>query len=401
MSAGFKIVDQLTDEVSYQQLKVLLPERILPSNWCTKSERPNEEYCQSDKHKLNNLIENHIELLLKAYRHVAENELIEVVTVEEVKKEYHKLTGQTRRVKVQARITHYIDSYIEKSRFEKDSTKYQYQLLSDRIREYEIKSKQALYWQSYTFSIHEDFIAWLEGRYCLSGNTLWNFEKLLLKFRALARQEGMLKDQTDWRRVTKYIQPDKMYLSWEMIRQVMEFEPKTPQLRNAKNLFLIYCFTGIRIGDTENFLKSYVDDHPFGWAHMKLNKHPHPECLIPCLEPVRRIMSESRPTLRSPSHFHSQLRHLMTLIFDSATAGTISAHSGRYSFHSLFSHLPQACLRKIVGHATPSESRVHDGYNKLSLKENAILFMRLVRAIPIEDTAGIQLVRFLEEVRMN
>jgi len=400
MSAGFKVVDQLTDEVSYQQLKVLLPERILPENWDSEAQRPITKSSNVNS-KLSALIGRHVELLLKAFRRVDESEFIEQVTVEEVKKEYLKLTGRTRRVKVQARITHFIDSYVEKTRLEKSTTIYQYSLLSDRIRQYEVESKQALYWQTYSFNEHEDFIMWLEKRFRLGSNTLWNFEKLLFKFRALARQEGMLKDQSNWRRVTRYIQPDKMYLTWEMIRQIMEFEPKTPQLRNAKNLFLIYCLTGIRIGDTENLLTSYVDDHPFSWAHLKLNKYPHPECLIPCLEPVRIIMNESRPYMVSPSQFHSQLRHLMTMVFDSETARNISAHTGRYSFLTLFSFIPSACLRKLVGHATPSESRVHDGYNKLSLKENAILFMRLVRAIPIEETAGIQLVRFSEEVRMN
>lgn len=401
MSAGFKVVDQLTDEVSYQQLKVLLSERILPANWDAETQRPNPKFSKKDKHKLNSLIDRHVDFLLKAYRRVDESELIEQVTVEEVKKEYLKLTGRTRRVKVQARITHFIDSYVEKTRLEKSTTIYQYSLLSDRIRQFEVESKQALYWQTYSFGVHEDFILWLEERFRLGSNTLWNFEKLLVKFRAQARQEGMLKDQRDWRRVTRYVQPDKMYLTWEMIRQIMDFEPTTPQLRNVKSLFLIYCFTGIRIGDTENFLNSYVDDLPFSWAHLKLSKHPNPECLIPCLEPVRRIMSHSKPNVVSPSQLHSQLRHLMTLVFDASTARAISAHIGRYSFLSLFSHLPPACLRKIVGHATPSESRVHDGYNKLSLKENAILFMRLVRTIPIEETAGIRLVRFSEEVNLN
>lgn len=68
---------------------------------------------------------------------------------------------------------------------------------------------------------------------------------------------------------------------------------------------------------------------------------------------------------------------------------------------SLFSHIPPACLRKLVGHAAPSESLVHAGYNKLTLKENGILFIRLVRAIPIEGTAGIRLVRFSEEVLLS
>lgn len=401
MSAGFKVVDQLTDEVYYQQLKVLLSERILPGNWNAETQRPSSDFSEKDKLKLHSLIDRHVELLEKAYARVDESELIEQVTVEEVKKQYLKLTGRIRRVKVQARITHFIDSYVEKSRLEKCSTKYQYSLLSDRIRQYEIESKQALYWQTYSFSDHEDFILWLEERFQLQSNTLWNFEKLLLKFRAQARQEGMLKDQRDWRRVTRYVQPDKMYLTWEMIRQIMDFEPTTPQLRNVKSLFLIYCLTAIRIGDTENFLNSYVDDHPFSWAHLKLSKHPNPECLVACLEPVRIIMNESRPYIVSPSQFHSQLRHLMTLVFDAETAKNISAHTGRYTFLSLFSFIPSACVRKLVGHATPSESRVHDGYKKLSLKENAILFMRLVRALPIEETAGIRLVRFSEEVRMN
>lgn len=131
MSAGFKVIDQLTDEVSYQQLKVLLSERILPGNWNTESQRPSPEFSEKDKFKVHLSIDRHVELLLKAHRRVEESELIEQVTVEEVRKEYLKLTGQTRRVKVQARITHFIDSYVEKSRLEKSSTKYQYSLLSD------------------------------------------------------------------------------------------------------------------------------------------------------------------------------------------------------------------------------------------------------------------------------
>lgn len=87
MSAGFKVVDQLTHEVSYQQLKILLPERILPENWNSETQRPSFDFSQKDKLKLHSSVDRHVELLLKAHMRVEESEFTEQVTVEEVKKE--------------------------------------------------------------------------------------------------------------------------------------------------------------------------------------------------------------------------------------------------------------------------------------------------------------------------
>jgi len=402
LSARFKTIDQLTGDISYQQLKILLCERILSSNWDFDMSRPIAVFSEKDRFKLHNFIEKHILKLKQAYSLVEENPLFEIITPKDVRQQYLKLTGQDRSVQVQARITHFIDAYISKSRIEKQSTKSQYQLLAQRFRQFELDSKQACYWQNYDFSVHESFIHWLQTEFALSQNTLWNYEKLIFKFRSLARTQGLLLDINPWRKVSRYRQTNKMYLTWEMLRKIMKYSPPNSSLKNTKNVFLILVFTGIRISDLHSFMFNYHDDHPFGWSRFRLAKHPSPEVVIPVLEPVRKIMENERPYDISTSQFHSKLKLLMTLVFDIDTAKQISAHTARRTFITLLlPHVQEGVLRKITGHAITGTSKVFWGYDRLSLKDNAVVFMRQVKSIPIHESCSIRLSRFSEEIRLN
>ena len=402
LNAGFKTVDTFTGNTKYSTLKLLLPGRILPSNWDLDSERPTSEFSTKDKFRLHNEIDRHVKLVLKAFKQVEESPLIEVVTPSAVRSEYDVLTGKHRRVRVRSRITWFIEKYIHTSRTEKDSTKSQYQLLSNRIAQFEVATRQALFWQDYSFEIHEQFMAWLQDTFELSSNTLWNYEKLVLKFRALARTQGLLQDANDWRRVTRYKQTEKMYLDWEMIRKIMDFEPTSPNLKNTKSIFIILLFTGIRVSDLHRFVVNYQDDHPFGWSNFRLSKAPNPEVVIPGMEPVRHVMMHSPPYDTSTTTLHSRIKHLMSKVFDAQTAKKISAHTARRSFiTNLLPHVQEGVLRKITGHALPSSSKVFFGYDRLSLKENAIVFMRQIKSVPKNETCGIVLARFTEEIKLN
>jgi len=67
----------------------------------------------------------------------------------------------------------------------------------------------------------------------------------------------------------------------------------------------------------------------------------------------------------------------------------------------LLQYVPEPVLAKITGHKISGASAVFHGYNRIGLKDNALLFMRHVRNIPLDETKGIKLVRFSEELVMN
>ncbi len=402
LNAGFRSQDSITGEVKYQTLKIQLKHRILPQFWNVELGRPAAEYSARDRFKLHRYLDEQVNFLTQAHEQVMDNPLIELVTTRDVKQCYLQMTGQLRKVQVQSRIPHFVNDYVAKSKSEKYSTQVQFTLLATRMRMFESESKQACYWQNYTLELHEEFLAWLQTRFDLSVNTIWNWEKLIFKFRSIARERGLLNDANEWRRTTRYQQTDKMYLDWEMVRKLMDFEAKTPQMRNTKSVFLLLLFTGIRVGDLHKFVMNYHDDVPFGWSRFRLSKSPCPEVVIPCAEPVRQIMLNDRPHDVSISTLHRRIKLLLTKVFDKETAARISAHTARRSFiTNLLPFVQESVLRRVVGHSIPSATRVFASYDRLSIKDNAVLFMKQLRNIPVEETAGIRLARFTEEIQLN
>lgn len=402
LAAGFRMIDSITGDVNYKYLKLLIGESILETNWDQNTQRPSESFSTRDKFKLHHLIDRRIAQLENAYLSLVDSELHDAITPADVREEYKRLTGEARKTQIQSRVTDFINHYIKHSRKEKEKTKSHYRLLEKRLREFEAETKTCLYWQTFSSELHEAFVRWLQDKYSLGNNSLWNLEKFLVKFRNLARQRGLIILDSNWVRQTRYQQEEKIYLTWEMVKAVMDHQPETDALRNAKQIFLLLTFTGLRYSDLATFLRAYVDDHPFGWAKLTVKKYPSAQIVVPALEPVRQVMCQNQPHYICPSHFHGQVKVLMSKIFGAETGKLISAHTCRRTFVTLLlQYVPEPVLAKITGHKISGASAVFHGYNRIGLKDNALLFMRHVRNIPLDETKGIKLVRFSEELVMN
>ena len=145
LNAGFRNLDSITGDVKYRSLKIQLPKRVPPQYWDLLMGRPTDAYCARDKYALHRYIDEHVSYLQRAHELVLNNPLIDVVTPEEVKRNYLQLTGQLRTVQVQSRMAHFVDDYISRSKKEKPATQVQFKLLAQRLRQFEAETKQACY----------------------------------------------------------------------------------------------------------------------------------------------------------------------------------------------------------------------------------------------------------------
>lgn len=66
--------------------------------------------------------------------------------------------------------------------------------------------------------------------------------------RIMMEAEGI---NNSWLKVNLHSKPSKTWLTREELRQVYEYQPTTKQLQVGKDLFLFFCFTGLRYSDVK------------------------------------------------------------------------------------------------------------------------------------------------------
>lgn len=202
----------------------------------------------------------------------------------------------------------------------------------------------------------------------------------------------------------------KVYLDFQQIQKIIEYEPVNDRDRNIRLILLTLLFTGCRYSDVFKVVpeKLHSDERvQFRYAHFITDKGSGAEVIVPILKPLEDAFSVNgnKPARKiSATKFNLFVKELCAKIgFDQEvkiaytdTGGGkkfqsqeffrfVSSHIGRRSFvTNLINAVPVTILSKITGHSLTDNSVIFK-YNKISLIQNAVLFVKELKRISEDE----------------
>ena len=141
-------------------------------------------------------------------------------------------------------------------RIVKDSTRKRYMVFLNTLKEY----GQISYFSDLTEGSVRHFDEWLHRRYG-SQNTIRDYHKHMKEFVNDAMRDGLLKSDPYLRFKVKRGRPasDK-FISPEEVAKIESLDLRQQSLKDARDLFLLQCYTGIAYADLVSFEPSKIVD---------------------------------------------------------------------------------------------------------------------------------------------
>lgn len=202
------------------------------------------------------------------------------------------------------------------------------------------------------------------------------------------------------KKVSEIRKVDKVYLTYEQIQKLIKYEPENERYRNAKLIFLTLFFTGTRYSDVFkvqpefHYSKNGIE---FSYARFVTQKN-NKEVIIPILKPLADAIKANGGKTAYRVHetqFNIDVKKIIelsgikeehTLSYTDSFGAVkfetkeffkfVSSHTGRRSFvTNLINLIPVTILTKITSHELRDNSIIFS-YNKISLLDNAVLFVR-------------------------
>lgn len=202
----------------------------------------------------------------------------------------------------------------------------------------------------------------------------------------------------------------KVYLTYDQIKKVIEYEPETRSMKNIKLVFLTLLFTGVRFSDVFKVKPEFhysQDDITFSYTWFVTQKNGK-QVIIPILKPLADAIEANGGNTAYKINsvmFNTGIKDLIrlsgldedrTLSFTDEYGqiqfetkpfyDLVSSHTGRRSFVSnLIRKIPITVLSKITTHAKASasgfsseltDSNVIFTYDQSTELENAVYFVR-------------------------
>lgn len=403
VSFGYVELNAEGSERQYRNLRLNVGKRINPKDWDGKSGRPSVEYSVRDRLRLHSFLDEQEKLLLSAMESLVNAEFLPEITPEEVKRVYLKKTGRLKTRVVKVRVTKDIANWIEKSELSPLTTN-NYWGLVHQLTSFEEALGQQLFWHEFNQVVFDKFCDFITSQKAYKASTLWAFQKRLVAAFNRAKEQGYLPPNVFIAKRFKYRTPAKPYLNWEQIAAVINYECETDSLRQAQKHFTVLALTGLRFSDLAKFYENYDQGTAFDFSSFRVTKSPSPEVLVPVLLPVKRVLKKGFPAVSSNVQLNLKLKALCGQVLPYSVAKGVSCHTLRRSFVTNFlslSIVPEHVIAKLTGHSMSKERTVFHSYNKISLFENAQVFVRLLSTVDSHQTGGLRLVEFVEQQLMN
>jgi integrase len=202
----------------------------------------------------------------------------------------------------------------------------------------------------------------------------------------------------------------KVYLNFEQIQKIIDYEPETRSMKNIKLIFLTLLFTGVRFSDVFKVKPEFhysQDDISFSYTWFVTQKNGK-QVIIPILKPLADAFKANGGNTAYKINgimFNNGCKELVrlsgideqrTLSYTDAYGKIqfetkpfyelVSSHTGRRSFVSNLIHkIPLTILSKITTHAKASvngntndlsDNNVIFTYDQSTELENAVFFVR-------------------------
>lgn len=387
---------------NYKYLRLGTGQKIDAEHWDKKAERPTVEFSIRDRLKLHQFLDNQELMMTQTIQMLIDSPFEWEITPERVKNAFLKRIGRSRTQLLKVSVIEDIEQFIATSKLKNLTTKNYYGLLH-QLKDFERVRQQRYYWHEFNQKVFDDFLDFLATQK-FEPTTLWGFQKRLIACFNRAKKRDLILPSLYLEKRFKYKTPDKSYLNWDQVAEVLKYEPESGALRDVQTHFAVMALTGIRFSDLGKFYHHYEEGTAFDFSNFRVTKSPSPEILVPALIPIRKALKNGVPDVPSNAHLNLKLKVLCGQVLPCSIAKTVSCHGLRRSFITnmlSLSIIPEHVIAKLTGHAMSKERSVFHSYNKISLFENAQVFVRLLSTIDPVQTGGLKLVRFSEQQLMN
>lgn len=400
LNFGYKEYDSLRDKYSYKPLRYYTGIRVKEKEWDHES-----------KQALNTKVQSELDFIessaIDIYNYLSGRDV--EITPELLRDELDvKVKGGKTEVRNIVRIVDFINTEIvENNTSRSKRTLDSYQDLAKKIKAFEEKYNLSITVQTLDESLYLKFMSEMRERFN-KLNSVWSIYKI---FRAVLNEISR-KYKIEVFNPTKELSAldkpkskneEKVYLNPDQIKKLLEYEPETEGLQNIKLAFITLLFTGCRFSDLHKIKPEFEYNKngvKFRYARF-FDQKTQTDIIVPILKPLEDAYVKYGTLQKvSKAGFNSGVKTLVKLaklkgevkLSYSDSNGNkqfehkklhecISSHTGRRSFvTNLINHIPVTILSKITGHALTSNSVIF-GYNKISLLDNAVLFIKALKRI--------------------
>jgi integrase len=402
---GYKEFDVMKQTHVYKPLRYYTGIKVKREDWNAEERLPKD---RSSRATLLQLEQKGTEI----FNYLKANE---TVTPDRLKQELDvKLKGKHDKAIVsRVRIAEFIELEVLRESSIKDKTKEGYKTLKNRIVDFEEQTGRPLYSHELNEDLYNRFMDSIRER-ANRINTVWSiykaFKAVLMRIARKYKIEvfSPTKELRSSDRV-KAVTEDKIYLEFEHIKKILEYQPESDEMKNAKLILLTLLFTGCRYSDVHKIKPEYTYDKKgivFQYARY-FSEKTDTEVVVPILKPLQTAIVANNGEMAyrmKPQRFNELVKMIteeaglneeITLSYTDAKGKKqfvtrkqhdfVSSHIGRRSFvTNLINFIPITVLSKITGHSNSiplpdfdvSETSVIFKYNKISLVDNAARFVK-------------------------
>lgn len=270
----------------------------------------------------------------------------------------------------------------------------EYERTLNLLKDFEKKYGYSIGFESVNMDFYKLFIEYLESL-DFSLNTIGKFIKQIKVFMNAATEENLNTNLIFKSR--RFIKPSakstQIYLNEQELKQIMDLDfSKDPKKDNARNLFLIGAYTGLRVSDFNGLSKNSIHEvngKRFFRVVVKKTEKYLPIPIHPVVEKILDTNNGDLPSYMPEQHINVELKKIgakanlnETIIINKIKGGKkiieekkkydlITNHSARRSFctNAYLAGMPTIDIMAISGHTS---EKVFLNYIKITADERAL-----------------------------
>lgn len=393
---GYKEFDALKLKYVYKPLKYYTGIKVTRQDWNDELKLPFQKSKQNELLAVQKTIEDVFQYL----------QMKNALSNEAIRNELDmQLKGKSDEVVTKVRLIDFIEQEFVNRESYSLKTKQRFESFVKRLKDFEKDIRKPLYSNDMNEQLYAQYME--KRRIDLKKqNSLWlsfaDFKTVMRRIAKTYNVDVFIPTveiaPNDRIRFLKF--EEKVYLNFEQINKIIKHEPATERMRDTKLIFLTLLFTGCRYSDVFKVKPEFSyskDGVSFDYARF-ITKKCDVEVVIPILKPLKDAWEQNGGPIAhryTEVAFNLNVKELIrqckmeekiTLSFTNSRGKKefetkpfnklVSSHTGRRSFiTNLINYVPVTILTKITSHQL-KETSIIFGYNKTSLLENAVLFVK-------------------------
>ncbi len=402
LNFGYKEFDALKSKYNYKPLRYYTGIRITPDEWDSINRVP------FDTKKLNKLL-NLEQTARDIYNYLSKNN--ETITPDILREELDKTTKGKSEVKSVIGIVDFIRKVIieENKSGRSAKTLQSYGKLESKLKKFEEKKRITLTVDNLNEELYLEFMDYVRS-IVDRINTVWGEQKtfkavlneIRRKYKIHVFNPALELSKSD--KINSRTE-DRIYFNFDQVQKVLDYRPKSELLQNTKLILLTLLLTGCRYSDVFKIVPEYEYNEngvKFRYARF-IDQKTDKDIIVPILAPLEQAYKSNggkTPYRISDVKFNQYVKDLCALAklkdevklsYTDSYGKTqyetkkffqfVSSHVGRRSFiTNLINFIPITILTKITGHSIKDKSIIFS-YNKISLLDNAVLFMKELKRV--------------------